>query len=62
MMSIQLLISVSLPLLLTVNCRLINFEDEGGHPDDFANEVAWLNGNLLNTTLASLTPGGLRNK
>ena len=57
MMSIQLLISVSLPLLLTVQARLINFEDEGGRPDDLANEVAWLNGHLLNTTLASLTPG-----
>ena len=55
MMSIQLLISV--PLLLTVQARLINFEDEGGRPDDLANEVAWLNGHLLNTTLASLTPG-----
>ena len=37
--------------------RVVNFEDEGGLPDDFANEVAWTNGRLMNQTLASLMPG-----
>jgi len=37
--------------------RVVNFEDEGALPDDFANEVAWSNGRLMNQTLASLMPG-----
>ena len=37
--------------------RVVNFEDEGALPDDFANEVAWSNGRLMNLTLASLMPG-----
>ena len=41
--------------------RVVNFEDEGALPDDFANEVAWSNGRLMNQTLASLMPGMLRN-
>ena len=40
--------------------RVVNFEDEGGLPDDFANEVAWSNGRLMNETLASLMPGMLQ--
>ena len=43
--------------LTTVCCREVNFEVEGGVPDDLANEIAWVNGNLLNKTLASLVPG-----
>ena len=39
--------------------RVVNFEDEGALPDDFANEVAWSNGRLMNETLASLMPGML---
>ena len=37
--------------------REVNFEAEGAVPDDQANEIAWLNGNLLNRTLGSLAPG-----
>lgn len=40
--------------------RVVNFEDEGALPDDFANEVAWSNGRLMNQTLASLMPGMLQ--
>ena len=39
--------------------RVVNYEDEGGIPDDFANEVAWSNGRLMNETLSSLMPGML---
>ena len=39
--------------------RVVNFEDEGGIPNDFANEVAWSNGRLMNETLSSLMPGML---
>ena len=35
----------------------MDFEEEGGLPDDFANEAAWENGRLMNKTLASLEPG-----
>ena len=40
--------------------RVVNFEDEGALPDDFANEVAWSNGRLMNQTLSTLLPGMLQ--
>ena len=52
----QLVSVLSLVFSLTSG-RVVNFEDEGGLPDDFANEVAWTNGRLMNQTLASLMPG-----
>ena len=61
-MPIQLIVVISvLELLMSVNCRLVNFEEEGGLPGDLANEIAWVNGNLLNKTLASLAQGGCGN-
>ena len=37
--------------------RIVDFEVEGGVPDDMSNEIAWKNGNLMNVTLNSLLPG-----
>ena len=48
-------------LFSLTTARVVNFEDEGALPDDFANEVAWSNGRLMNETLASLMPGMLQN-
>merc|ERR1711936_819941 len=51
---------LSLTFILSLsftNGKVVNFEDAGGLPDDFANEAAWNNGRLMNLTLASLMPG-----
>ena len=37
--------------------RIVNFEEEGGLPDEMSDDTAWKNGNLMNVTLNSLLPG-----
>ena len=37
--------------------RLIDFETEGGIPEDLSDRTAWTNGILMNKTLATLAPG-----
>ena len=40
-----------------VQARNVDFEAEGGIPDEASERVAWTNGILLNKTLNSLQPG-----
>ena len=44
-----------------VSSRLVNFEAEGGTPDDNSERVSWSNGILLNKTLNALEPGNYLN-
>ena len=40
-----------------MHADIINFETIGGIAEDMSEDVAWMNGNLLNDTLAVLKPG-----
>ena len=42
---------------ITCESRVINFEEAGAAPDDLSNDIAWINGRLMNETLNSLAPG-----
>ena len=56
-------IKITFFFVLYSSCQLyagtINFEIIGGIPDDMSEDVAWINGDLMNQTLATLIPGDI---
>jgi len=52
----KLIIFLLCALFLIGNTKIINFQTEGGIPDDSSLETQWKNGRLMNTTLSSLQP------
>jgi hypothetical protein len=54
---VVLMVCVWSPLLSTVQARWIDFEEEGGIPNDSSLSTCWANARLLNQTLAALARG-----
>ena len=53
-----MILQIVVTLFLAVEGRVLDFEDDlGAVADDFSEEVAWLNGGILNSSLPTLEPG-----
>ena len=53
-----MILQIAVTLFLAVEGRVLDFEDDlGAVADDFSEEVAWLNGGILNSSLPTLEPG-----
>ena len=58
-MSLFMILQIVVALFLAAaESKVIDFEDDlGAIADDFSEEVAWLNGGILNSSLPTLEPG-----